>query len=101
MGWFYLANSSLILFSLKIKSSFDGWVAVDLPIRQGRDNQLRLLWPKIKLHENRRPPDLPLAYAMQTSGTTGDFKLVLVPHCCIVPNILHLKLVQNFKDSCL
>jgi acyl-coenzyme A synthetase/AMP-(fatty) acid ligase len=32
-----------------------------------------------------------LAYAMQTSGTTGDPKAVFVPHSCIVPNIFHLR----------
>lgn len=32
-----------------------------------------------------------LAYAIQTSGTTGQPKMIFVPHRCIVPNILHLK----------
>ncbi|XP_078602686.1 beta-alanine-activating enzyme-like [Branchiostoma floridae x Branchiostoma japonicum] len=33
----------------------------------------------------------PLAYRLQTSGTTGQPKTVGVPHSCIVPNILHLR----------
>ena len=32
-----------------------------------------------------------LAYVISTSGTTGNPKLVKVPHRCIVPNILHLR----------
>ncbi|CAJ0942650.1 unnamed protein product, partial [Ranitomeya imitator] len=32
-----------------------------------------------------------LAYVLHTSGTTGIPKIVSVPHCCIVPNILHLR----------
>uniref|UniRef100_UPI00358DE405 beta-alanine-activating enzyme isoform X2 n=1 Tax=Myxine glutinosa TaxID=7769 RepID=UPI00358DE405 len=32
-----------------------------------------------------------LAYVLHTSGTTGVPKIVRVPHCCIVPNIIHLK----------
>lgn len=32
-----------------------------------------------------------LAYVLHTSGTTGTPKIVSVPHCCIVPNILHLR----------
>ncbi|XP_077333569.1 beta-alanine-activating enzyme isoform X1 [Lithobates pipiens] len=31
-----------------------------------------------------------LAYVLHTSGTTGNPKIVSVPHCCIVPNIQHL-----------
>ena len=38
--------------------------------------------------EKNTLPDL--AYCMSTSGTTGDPKVVRVPHGCIVPNILHL-----------
>ena len=34
-----------------------------------------------------------LAYVLHTSGTTGLPKTVRVPHKCIVPNILHLRLV--------
>ena len=32
-----------------------------------------------------------IAYSLHTSGTTGLSKLVLVPHCCIVPNIIDLR----------
>lgn len=32
-----------------------------------------------------------LAYCMYTSGTTGNPKIVRVPHHCIIPNILHLR----------
>ncbi|KAL2089889.1 hypothetical protein ACEWY4_014577 [Coilia grayii] len=32
-----------------------------------------------------------LAYALHTSGTTGQPKIVRVPHCCILPNIMHLR----------
>ncbi|XP_076134328.1 beta-alanine-activating enzyme isoform X1 [Alosa pseudoharengus] len=32
-----------------------------------------------------------LAYALHTSGTTGQPKIVRVPHCCIVSNIMHLR----------
>lgn len=34
-----------------------------------------------------------LAYVLHTSGTTGLPKIVKVPHKCILPNILHLRLV--------
>lgn len=34
-----------------------------------------------------------LAYVLHTSGTTGVPKIVRVPHKCILPNILHLRLV--------
>ncbi|XP_035681596.1 beta-alanine-activating enzyme-like [Branchiostoma floridae] len=37
------------------------------------------------------PSRSPLAYRLQTSGTTGQPKTVGVPHSCIVPNILHLR----------
>ena len=43
-----------------------------------------------------------LAYVMHTSGTTGRPKLVRVPHCCIVPNIVDL--TQRFSvcpDDCI
>lgn len=33
------------------------------------------------------PPRNKFAYAIQTSGTTGQRKMVLVPHVCICPNI--------------
>ncbi|XP_070765330.1 beta-alanine-activating enzyme [Enoplosus armatus] len=32
-----------------------------------------------------------LAYVLHTSGTTGQPKIVRVPHKCILPNILHLR----------
>lgn len=32
-----------------------------------------------------------IAYVLTTSGTTGDPKLVQVPHCSVVPNILDLR----------
>lgn len=34
-----------------------------------------------------------LAYVLHTSGTTGRPKIVRVPHKCILPNIVHLRLV--------
>ncbi|KAM8874194.1 beta-alanine-activating enzyme isoform 2-T2 [Spinachia spinachia] len=41
-----------------------------------------------------------LAYVMHTSGTTGDPKIVRVPHKCILPNILHLRsLFQMSSDD--
>ncbi|CAH1266967.1 AASDH [Branchiostoma lanceolatum] len=39
----------------------------------------------------------PLTYRLQTSGTTGQPKTVGVPHCCIVPNILHLRSLFEVK----
>ncbi|CAL1277471.1 unnamed protein product [Larinioides sclopetarius] len=38
-----------------------------------------------------------LAYIIQTSGTTGEPKIIQVPHQCIVPNILDLR--QKFNIS--
>lgn len=32
-----------------------------------------------------------LAYWLYTTGTTGEPKLVQVPHCCIVPNVINLR----------
>ena len=49
-------------------------------------------------------PPLPpssLAYVLHTSGTTGHPKLVWVPHCCIVPNIVDLrKRFHMHPDDC-
>uniref|UniRef100_A0A3Q2E1Q8 Aminoadipate-semialdehyde dehydrogenase n=1 Tax=Cyprinodon variegatus TaxID=28743 RepID=A0A3Q2E1Q8_CYPVA len=42
-------------------------------------------------------PDL--AYVLHTSGTTGPPKTVRVPHMCIIPNILNLRLVWLFVFS--
>ena len=39
----------------------------------------------------KREGAVPLAYVMQTSGTTGEPKTVKVPHSCIIPNINHLR----------
>lgn len=41
------------------------------------------------MEEGRRD----LAYVLHTSGTTGRPKIVRVPHKCILPNIVHLRLV--------
>lgn len=41
------------------------------------------------IEEGRRD----LAYVLHTSGTTGRPKIVRVPHKCILPNIVHLRLV--------
>lgn len=35
-------------------------------------------------------PTLP-AYLLHTSGTMGEPKPILVPHCCIVPNVVDLR----------
>ncbi|XP_073501541.1 beta-alanine-activating enzyme isoform X2 [Phyllobates terribilis] len=40
-----------------------------------------------------------LAYVLHTSGTTGTPKIVSVPHCCIVPNILHLRSILNVSPD--
>ncbi|KFM59150.1 Acyl-CoA synthetase family member 4, partial [Stegodyphus mimosarum] len=40
-----------------------------------------------------------LAYIAQTSGTTGEPKIVQVPHHCIVPNILDLRSRFNVKPD--
>ncbi|KAM3940453.1 beta-alanine-activating enzyme [Leptodactylus fuscus] len=40
-----------------------------------------------------------LAYVLHTSGTTGTPKIVSVPHCCIVPNILHLRSIFNISPD--
>ena len=42
---------------------------------------------------------LEFAYAITTSGTTGIPKIVKVPHRCIVPNILHIRLVAIDQRS--
>ncbi|XP_035211583.1 beta-alanine-activating enzyme-like [Stegodyphus dumicola] len=47
----------------------------------------RMLYKNFQKHSSQ------LAYIMQTSGTTGEPKIVQVPHHCIVPNILDLRLV--------
>lgn len=41
------------------------------------------------IEEGRRD----LAYVLHTSGTTGRPKIVRVPHKCILPNIVDLRLV--------
>ena len=40
-------------------------------------------------------------YIVQTSGTTGKAKLVLVPHNCITPNLLDIRfvLICNFRTT--
>ncbi|XP_040274754.1 beta-alanine-activating enzyme isoform X1 [Bufo bufo] len=40
-----------------------------------------------------------LAYVLHTSGTTGTPKIVSVPHCCIVPNILHLRSIFDVSPN--
>ncbi|XP_077135842.1 beta-alanine-activating enzyme isoform X2 [Ranitomeya variabilis] len=40
-----------------------------------------------------------LAYVLHTSGTTGTPKIVSIPHCCIVPNILHLRSIFNVSPD--
>lgn len=35
--------------------------------------------------------DIKVAYAIQTSGTTGEAKVVQVPHDCIISNIIDLR----------
>ncbi|XP_063776957.1 beta-alanine-activating enzyme isoform X2 [Pseudophryne corroboree] len=40
-----------------------------------------------------------LAYVLHTSGTTGVPKIVSVPHCCIVPNINHLRSIFSVSPS--
>ncbi|XP_037325420.2 beta-alanine-activating enzyme isoform X2 [Pungitius pungitius] len=40
-----------------------------------------------------------LAYVMHTSGTTGDPKIVRVPHKCILPNILHLRTLFEMSSD--
>ncbi|XP_064636646.1 beta-alanine-activating enzyme-like [Lineus longissimus] len=39
----------------------------------------------------REECDIPLAYAITTSGTTGVPKIVRVPHKCIIPNLLDFR----------
>ncbi|PSN35737.1 Acyl-CoA synthetase family member 4 [Blattella germanica] len=61
-------------------------------------NQLITLW-KIKsvkksLKDSNKC-ELSMAYAIQTSGTTGEPKIVQVPHQCIVPNIQHLQILLS------
>ncbi|XP_066532812.1 beta-alanine-activating enzyme [Hoplias malabaricus] len=40
-----------------------------------------------------------LAYVLHTSGTTGFPKIVKVPHKCIVPNIIHLRLLFQMTSE--
>ncbi|XP_040068833.1 beta-alanine-activating enzyme-like [Ixodes scapularis] len=40
-----------------------------------------------------------MAYIMWTSGSTGDSKIVQVPHCCIVPNVIHLRKIFNITPK--
>ncbi|XP_075052130.1 beta-alanine-activating enzyme isoform X2 [Mixophyes fleayi] len=40
-----------------------------------------------------------LAYVLHTSGTTGVPKIVSVPHCCIVPNIHHLRSIFDVSPD--
>ena len=37
-----------------------------------------------------------LAYVITTSGTTGQPKIVRVPHSCILPNITHIRFIRFF-----
>ncbi|XP_074651678.1 beta-alanine-activating enzyme-like [Tubulanus polymorphus] len=41
-----------------------------------------------------------IAYAITTSGTTGEPKIVRVPHSCIVPNILDFRRIFKVKNDC-
>ena len=36
-----------------------------------------------------------LAYVITTSGTTGQPKIVRVPHSCILPNITHIRYASS------
>nr|XP_040040695.1 beta-alanine-activating enzyme [Gasterosteus aculeatus aculeatus] len=40
-----------------------------------------------------------LAYVLHTSGTTGDPKIVRVPHKCILPNIVHLRSLFQMRSD--
>ncbi|KAM9329496.1 beta-alanine-activating enzyme [Gastrophryne carolinensis] len=40
-----------------------------------------------------------LAYILHTSGSTGTPKVVSVPHCCIVPNIQHLRAIFSMSAN--
>nr|XP_042911125.1 beta-alanine-activating enzyme isoform X2 [Parasteatoda tepidariorum] len=44
-----------------------------------------------KARDIKSPSDFSIAYIVQTSGSTGQPKIVQVPHQCILPNILDLK----------
>lgn len=48
---------------------------------------------------SRHPWRTPLAYVITTSGTTGQPKLVHVPHRCILPNITHLRYCQSTNKT--
>ena len=53
---------------------------------------------RINVHQSQRlicASDVDLAYVMSTSGSTGEPKLVKVPHECIVPNIVDLMYEQK------
>ncbi|GAB1604630.1 hypothetical protein Ahia01_000744500, partial [Argonauta hians] len=44
-----------------------------------------------KIKRQKHPPSIQLAYCISTSGSTGQPKIVKVPHSSIVPNIIHLR----------
>ena len=35
-----------------------------------------------------------LAYVITTSGTTGQPKIVRVPHSCVLPNLTHIRSIR-------
>ncbi len=47
--------------------------------------------------ESMAPFPPAIAYIMFTSGSTGEPKLVRVPHCCILPNILDIRYRINLR----
>ena len=61
-----------------------------------------LLLGNSQVHAPEKQDDLiplDLAYVLSTSGTTGDPKLVYVPHKCILSNIIHLRKLYEIASS--
>lgn len=89
-------------------------ISVDICVEVAKFKMTLILVKLIKATENkskpqqtvdgavtgRQPGDRGLAYVLHTSGTTGPSKIVRVLHKCILPNILHLRLVTTILCLC-
>lgn len=74
----FISSESIVPNNAIVKSSFTNYFKINL-------------WTLPDITSTQIADDQRIAYVIQTSGSTGDPKLVMVPHECILPNIIQLK----------
>ncbi|KAM7291043.1 hypothetical protein ISCGN_027618 [Ixodes scapularis] len=91
-------NSALELLCLSPLSKSGSWKVLGKVLNQTHVLAKRL-GTMTDTKASERAADPKMAYIMWTSGSTGDSKIVQVPHCCIVPNVLHLRKIFNITPK--